>query len=202
MIRKPWAGRRWQETGLLVLGESLYCRPGEDPEDPDRIVAVVREVIGGARIRFFTAVERAVTGRGRGETRPAEFWPMVAFANFCQGAADGPAGIKTPVMWRRGTAALPILLDALRPRHMLLFSTASWRRLHRLRGLTFRHERTIAIGGRTRDVCLLERDDGAVRIRCMNLGHSNSRNWGVASDWHPFVDAFLDRAAEHGVSTP
>ncbi len=85
----------------------------------------MREVIDGARIRFFTAVERAVTGRGRGGTRPADFWPTVAFANFCQGAADGPAGEKTPEMWRRGTAALPTVLEALRPRRMLLFSTAS-----------------------------------------------------------------------------
>ncbi len=163
---------------------------------------MVREVIDGARIRFFTAVERAVTGRARGETRPAEFWPTVAFANFCQGAADGPAGIKTPDMWRRGIDALPTVLDELRPRHMLLFSTASWRRLHRLRGLTFRPDRTITLGGRTRDVCLLKRDDGAVRVRCMNLGHSNSRNWGSASDWHPFVAAFLDRPAAQGASIP
>ncbi len=184
-------GDRWAETGLLVLGESLYHLPGEDPEDPDRIVAVIRRVMDGARIRFFTAVERAVTGRGRGETQPAAFWPTVAFANFCQGSADGPAGVKTPAMWRRGAAALPVVLDALRPRRMLLFSTASWNRLGRLDGLAWRPGSSIAGGGRPRDTARLERADGGVRVRCMNVGHSNSRNWGSASDWHPIVAAFL-----------
>lgn len=105
-------------------------------------------------------------------------------------------------MWRRGTAALPTVLEALRPRRMLLFSTASWRRLHRLDGLTFRHERTIALGTRTREVCLLESGDGTVRLRCMNIGHSNSRNWGSASDWHPFVSDFLERPTKRRGPAP
>lgn len=58
--RKPWLGDRWTETGLLVLGESHYSN--EDPEDPEMTRTVVSDVVEGRRrLRFFTAVERAVT---------------------------------------------------------------------------------------------------------------------------------------------
>ena len=134
-VRRPWEGTRWHDGGLLILGESHYHYPGEDPDDPDKTVATVCSVINGQKLRFFTAVERVVTGAPLRETNPADFLPTIAYANFCHGSADGPAGAKTARMWARGIVAFPCILQELNPRRMVVFSTGSWNRFRLMEGV-------------------------------------------------------------------
>lgn len=197
-IRKPWLGERWEQNRLLILGESHYHYPGEDPDDVEKTIETVRTIIDGRSLPFFTALERAVTGASRDAVDPADFYQTVAFANFCQGSADGAAGAKTPEMWRRGIDALPIILREIKPKRMLVFSAESWRRFSRLDGLTWRHERNIELGGYSEDTGFLESPDGVVKVYCMNVGHPSGWKWhGDGPDgWHPFIADFLKHPTE------
>ena len=190
-IRTPWLGGRREETGLLVLGESHYCYGGDDPDDPAMTTHVVRDVINGKRLRFFTAVERAVTGCAAGRTDAASFFPTISFANFCQGCVDGSTGRPDQAMWQSGIATLPILLDGVAPRRMLVFSTEAWKRFGRLENMTWQHVRDIEHDGHVQDTGFLTSADGSTRVYCMNIGHPAGRYWGDAGWWHLFIADFL-----------
>ena len=110
-IRTPWLVERRDRTDLLVLGESHYCYENDDPNDPTLTIRVVRDVMKGERRRrFFTAVERAVTGHTREQINAADFFPTISFANFCQGCVDGSTKRPDNVMWQSGIDTLPLLL--------------------------------------------------------------------------------------------
>ena len=191
LTRTPWLGEQREQTNLLVLGESHYCYEGDDPYDPTLTVRVVQDVMDGKRLRFFTAVERAVTGGAHGQTDPARFFPTISFANFCQGCVDGSTGRPDEAMWQSGIDTLPTTLRNVAPRRMLVFSSESWKRFERLENMTWQHVRDIEHDGHVQDTGFLTSADGGTRVYCMNIGHPAGRGWGDAGWWHLFVSDFL-----------
>lgn len=187
--RKPWVGDRWEETGLLILGESHYS--DGDPEDPEMTRSVVSDVTKGYRLRFFTSVERAVTGCASGQTQPANFWHSVAFANFRPGAAPSRDIKATAEMIERGVKALPAMLENLKPRRLLYVSKKCWDATEHLEGMTWAATETFSHDGHEQETGFLgtvNHQPGAFSIYIKHPAFGWSADW-----WHAFVKDFLAR---------
>lgn len=126
-MRRPWIGNQFEARGFLIVGESHYWDEA-GAEDPELTNDAVGSVVSGKRLRFFTSVERAVTGCGPGETQPSTFWHGVAFANFCPEATPASDKRPTPDMWTRGVEEFPRLLSQVRPGHVLFVTKGGWDR--------------------------------------------------------------------------
>ncbi len=189
--RKPWLGDRWIETGLLVLGESHYSN--ENPEDPEMTRKVVSDVAAGRRkLRFFTAVERVITGCAAGETRPPTFWPNVAFANFCPGAVADRSQAVTPEMMDRGIRAFPGMLGALRPRRVLFVTKRCWKAAERFEGVTWIEAEPLLHEGHGEDVGFFGLADFQPGALAMSIQHPATPGWDLGR-WHALVRDFLAR---------
>lgn len=194
--RKPWEGRQFKkDRNLLIVGESFYGFQ-EDPNDPDIGISVVKDVINGKRLPFFTKIESAIRGCDALQTNPADFWRTVAFVNFYQGAFPS-AGNKDPATTRemlvRGIEVFPQILSQLKPKRMLVFSKHVWDNFDKFESLNWRSEAGIEREGKSIDNGYLTARDKSCHVYCTWLPHPASRNWGAPTRWTPFIKEFMDR---------
>lgn len=121
---KPWIGDKYQSEGLdglrlLILGESHYGENGT--EHPDFTRDVVKSLGQENRHRFFTTTAKVVLGMGSShisDTKRADFWDRVAFANYIQTfVAEDADSRKRPTeeMWKEARKALPTTIEKTNP---------------------------------------------------------------------------------------
>lgn len=200
-FRKPWIGRDFGETGfgamrLLILGESHYWSP-ERADDPTLTCETVTSVVNGLPHRFFTAIESAVMGCNSAHTDPATFWNAVAFANFCQGAAESREAGTTVEMWRAGVRTFPAMLSHVRPNRLLMFSIKAWNHTNKFEDLTWEGQPPVRHHLARRrtpfETGYFSATDGSLRVLSMAIWHPSARGFGEAQKWHPTVKEFLER---------
>ena len=100
---RPWIGDNYgrsNELGLpsrlLVLGESHY---GDAPDDRSFTENVVKAVLLGDRLRFFTNLKRAALASGDNCTDEV-FWHSIAFFNYVLGMPNDSRMPPTSEMWK------------------------------------------------------------------------------------------------------
>jgi hypothetical protein len=187
--RSPWIGNRFDETKLLIIGESHYWDERDD-DDPTITTWVVERVTEGERPRFFTQVETAMKGCGYADVNPAQFWPTVSFANFCQGVTEKG---KTPdkKMWDDGARVLHKVLDDVKPERMLFFSKQAWNHTKDMTGLRW-EDGPFMFNGEQIDAGYFISERTGLRVYSSFIRHPGSRGWGEGRRWTPRIRQFLE----------
>ena len=138
---EPWIGDKYRNEGLnglnlLILGESHYGEEGT--ERPGFTRHVVRKWGQENRHRFFTTTAKVVLGLGSSyisNSKRADFWDRVAFANYIQTfVAEDAESRKRPTdeMWQEAQEALPITIEKTSPDAIVVLGIEVERRLPEL----------------------------------------------------------------------
>jgi hypothetical protein len=122
----PWIGSRYMTDGvqgvrLLILGESHYGLPGDMRST--FTVDVVRWLGQQHRFRFFTIIQRLVTGTNGWLSNDdrSEFWERVAFYNYIQSfPGTRPRWRPTPEMWLAARDPFLQTVNELSPQVLLV----------------------------------------------------------------------------------
>jgi hypothetical protein len=132
MLPEIWRGNNYVETRLLLLGESAYSwiEGGEIIHPSERhAVELVEEVIERfPSNRFMNSLSRALAS----EECPAKeclerVWARVAFTNYVSGTVGIGARIEPSAeMWQAARATFPDLLNALRPKNIIVLGKRMW----------------------------------------------------------------------------
>ncbi len=135
MANRPWRGRDYDTTRLLLLGESAYswrdARTGE-VRNPSGTHAI--ELVREALDRFETAtafVKVLTRGLAAEESPSAEriraAWDGMAFINYVPGSVgDGARQRPSGEMWTLAKEAFPALLGDLTPRTVVVLGKTMW----------------------------------------------------------------------------
>jgi hypothetical protein len=122
----PWIGSRYHTDGfrgiqLLILGESHYGKPEDKRSSFTK--DVIRDRAQQRRFRFFTVIQRLVSG-GRGWLSNADragFWEQVAFYNYIQAfPGEHPRCRPTPALWSDAREPFLQTLAELSPQLLLV----------------------------------------------------------------------------------
>ena len=127
----PWIGNGFGHDNrldlparVLIIGESHY----DAPATSEITIEVVKEVIAGTRVRFFTSAFKAICGPDTDPTREAvaEFCHSISFYNFVQDMIEAAGVAPSEGQWERGTAAFFECLDSLKPSHVVACGFRLW----------------------------------------------------------------------------
>lgn len=200
-IRLPWVGSRYEESRILILGESHYC------ELPDEFsIDLTLRTIEDARKKalktsFFSAIKDSVLGNASNKESSSDFWERFAFANFCQGAViqgkDTSLSRASPQMFKSGEQALPTILSLLKPRKVILFSKEAWKHTQNLPCISS-HAAEASIScsdGKKAETYFYASQTLGVAVSCIAICHPSSWKWSGqnANYWHSVIRNFLDR---------
>jgi hypothetical protein len=130
----PWIGKHYHARNLLILGESCYSWQGangtiEEPQ-PDHPKMLVETQLNDPPepIPFMVKLTRAICSeQAPSVDRARVAWGSAAFTNFvpvCVGF--GPGTRPSDLAWRQAAEEWSALLDALRPRNVIVLGFATW----------------------------------------------------------------------------
>ncbi|WP_408873715.1 hypothetical protein [Gluconobacter roseus] len=203
-IRLPWVGSEYENTRVLIMGESHHC----DPADEFSLDLTIRTVLdacnGTLPSAFFNDIKDAVLGNSSNETSSEEFWSQYAFANFCQGAVirkeGSPLTNATTQMYRSGEQAFPTIISLLKPRKILLFSRKCWSEYTKNIPTVSRDRKNSPIlcpDDKEAESHYYESDELCFAVNCLSLCHPSSwkRFKQNADYWHPVINEFLSQSA-------
>lgn len=178
---RPWVGEHYDETRLLLLGESAYSwRDGNnqlrDPT-PDLPTEMVKEVLDDFRsaddMRFMKMLSRGLAGEEEPSKEQLYYvWNRVALTNYIGGTVgEGPRKRPTSGMWKAAKRAFhPDILNELRPRRIIVLGKDMWSQMP---------ETNVYM---TDDVQGYFLDDGSVAV-CFALHHpARGLSWARLAD--------------------
>jgi len=134
----PWIGQRYQEGGLLLLGESCYdwhdeetgelrTPPVDHPSNSVRYVQQCFSKSSGTMRKLSRALCRCVAPS---EEQAIDAWNEVAFTNFVPVSVGfGPKLRPSPAAWELARKEWPELLHEVKPRLVIVFGRGMWARL-------------------------------------------------------------------------
>lgn len=129
---RPWKGKDYESTRLLLLGESMY---GSDPDgvQDNVLIWMIENTLSGdwkKRNNFYKKVYRVVTNRLWRDATPAErtaFWNRVAFLNFVQRPVlGGPRSRPSREMWVQSESTFRTEFERLRPAGVVVLGKTVW----------------------------------------------------------------------------
>ena len=134
---RPWVGEHYNETRLLLLGESAYSWQDENGQwqrpTPDLPTEIVKEVLDDFRsaddMRFMKMLSRGLAGAEEpSKERLYHVWHRVAFTNYIGGTTgEAPRERPTRDMWEAAKHAFrPDILNKLRPRRIIVLGKDLW----------------------------------------------------------------------------
>jgi hypothetical protein len=130
---KPWIGREFHKTHLLILGESAYSWWQADElrhPPPEHSVNMVRWAIENFPNcgRFFAMVSRALANERDPTSDPLQFvWDRVAFTNYVSvTVGDGSRTRPTPAMWGDAKRDFLPQVSKLAPKRVIVLGTTMW----------------------------------------------------------------------------
>lgn len=137
---RPWKGKHYDETGLLLLGESAYSWEDENGQwqhpTLDHPTEMVKEVLADFTnaddMRFMKTLSRGLAGEEEPSKERLHYvWNRVAFTNYVGGTVgEGPRERPTSAMWKAAEAAfLPNILNNLRPRRIIVLGKTMWSKM-------------------------------------------------------------------------
>lgn len=130
----PWVGPNYETAEILgrrrmlIMGESHYAWPDAPKNKSTWTQYCVREGIEGRPYNhFWPGIEKTLLGGAPSSEERARFWNAVAFYNYVQeSVGDGPDKKVTFSMLTDAQPGFLEVLDALRPRTLLVFSRKCW----------------------------------------------------------------------------
>ena len=132
---QPWKGDHYDETRLLLLGESAYSwgkRKDQRPtlNLPTIMVKEVLDDFGNADdMRFMKMLSRGLAGEKEpSKERLCHVWNRVALTNYVGGTVgEAPRERPTSAMWKVAKDAFrPDILNKLRPRGIIVIGKTMW----------------------------------------------------------------------------
>jgi len=129
---KPWIGKHYSTTRLLLLGESCYSweKDGK-PEHPtlDHPSCVVEWVkldfLGGSR--FAKCLSRALCAEHDPSPKRLEYcWDRVAFTNYVPIALSEVNDHPKPEMWQQAKQEFSQILNLLEPKRIIVLGRTMW----------------------------------------------------------------------------
>lgn len=135
---QPWVGKHYNETRLLLLGESAYAWEDENGQrwaptldHPTELVNEVLDDFENAN-RFMKMLSQGLAGEEEpSNERLRHVWHRVAFTDYVGGAVgEGPRERPTPDMWRASECAFHLdILNKLRPWRIIVLGKDMWREM-------------------------------------------------------------------------
>lgn len=177
---RPWVGKQYGETKLLLLGESAYSWQDKNgqwqhptPDLPTEMVNEVLDDFGSTNdMRFMKTLSRGLAGEKEpSKDRLHHVWHLVAFTNYVGGTVgEGPRERPTSAMWKAAECAFPNILNKLRPRRIIVLGKTMWSKMP---------DTDVYI---TDDVQGYSLEDGSVAV-CWALHHPSARlSWTRLAD--------------------
>ncbi len=136
---KPWVGKNYHETGLLLLGESAYSWLDENDKlrnpSPDLPTEMVKEVLDDFEnandMPFIKMLSKGLAGEKEpSKERLCHVWNRVAFTNYVGGTVgEAPRERPTTAMWNAAKDAFrPDILNKLtpRPKQIIVIGKTLW----------------------------------------------------------------------------
>jgi hypothetical protein len=182
----PWVGPAYANSvpRLLILGESHYGDPSDDPETTRRLTD--EYLRGKWNHRFWTQIGQVVSGRRYSETDRAEIWKPWAFYNYVQViVADSARQAPSREMFENAEGAFWEVLDSLRPTHLLVLGISRlWPAMPPVdeEGLSF------ICAGNSQPFGTYSREWG----RCIASPIVHPSAGFSAQRWYPIVNSFLE----------
>lgn len=190
MLFEPYVGPEFRDraTRLLIVGESHYGEPDEDPAESTRRV-VANWTDGTWAVRYLMIAARILTGRPRHLVDRAASVHDIAFYNFVQTMMPDRSIRPT---WKQAEDSGPAFCEVLRlldPTHLLVTGNLPWHGLVTIFGLGGVRE----FGGRSVPFMLLPTPSGqAYAIKTAHFSYAS------ADEWIGPVAAFLAEKAIRG----
>ncbi len=183
MVRKsfqPWKGQHYNETGLLLLGESAYSwrENGElrhpTLKHPTKMVKMVLDDPRNADdMPFMKKLSRGLSGEKEPSRNRLHYvWHRIAFTNYVGGTVgEGSRKRPTSDMWETAERAFhPDILNKLRPRRIIVLGKDMWSQMPETDEYM------------TDDVQGYTLDDGSVAV-CFALNHpARGLSWTQLAD--------------------
>ncbi|MDN7351023.1 hypothetical protein [Acetobacter senegalensis] len=200
-IRLPWVGSRYEESRVLIMGESHYCALSDEFFIDLTLCTIEdarKEALGTS---FFSNIKDSVLGNMSNKESSDDFWERFAFANFCQGAVIRENGKSlsraSPQMFKAGEQALPTILSLLKPRKVILLSKNAWKHTRNLPCITS-HAAEPSIfcsDGKEAEIYFYASEPLGFAVSCIAICHPSSWRWSGqnANYWHFAIRNFLDR---------
>ena len=123
---KPWVGKHYNETRLLLLGGNNQRR------DPIPRVKKGLDNFGSADDRFMEMLSQGLTAKDKpSKEQLYDGWHRVAFANYIGGTTGEGPGRPTDAMRKEAKRALLNILNELRPRpwRIIVLGKTMWRKM-------------------------------------------------------------------------
>ena len=134
---KPWVGKHYDETKLLLLGESAYSWQDENDKlldpSPDLPTDMVNEILDDFEnanyMPFMKMLSRGLAGKKEPSKKLLRrIWHRVAFTNYVGGTVGkGPRKRPTRDMWEAAERDFrPNILNKIRPRRIIILGKVMW----------------------------------------------------------------------------
>lgn len=200
-IRLPWVGSQYEESRVLIMGESHHCALS-DEFSIDLTLRTINDARKGTlETSFFNDIKDAVLGDVSSDEPSDDFWQRFAFANFCQGAViweqDKSLAKASLQMFESGEQALPTILSLLKPRKVILFSKEAWKHTENLPCITSHAaEKSIPCSdGAEAETYFYASEILRFSVRFISIPHPSSWRWSRknANYWHSAIQTFLNR---------
>lgn len=181
---KPWVGPSFQSgpLRLLIVGESQYGEPDEDPAKSTTTV-VEKWQSGEWNVRYLVAAARLLTGKERSHIDRTKDLDQVAFYNFVQVMLPDRRSRPRTEDFVASYDAFRQLLLRLNPTHTLATGYELWNNMPDWDG----RQRPITLGGKSMELGEYATSDGyclATNVPHLSIAFS-------PPEWKPAVDEFL-----------
>ena len=136
---KPWIGSGYQERRVLILGESFYNWREPDsgalitPENdmPLEIADCAMTNPEKPVSKFVDVITKAICNAVKPTVNQSQnAWNSIAYTNYIPvSVGEGAAPRPTREMWRQAELEWPSLLEAVRPRIVIVIGYTMWKRM-------------------------------------------------------------------------
>lgn len=169
---KPFIGKKFKTTKVLILSESAYDWPGDDgkvrtPSHTHPKDSLLGSIDEPEKRGYFTIMSRALCGsKSPTEKDKTKAWNGYAYTIYVQGSVGlGPDSKPTPKQFRDARPQFFALIEKIRPLKVIVTGKNMWNRMPR----TYTH--------RGNDLQAYKLSDGTL-VWCLAVPHPANRTEG------------------------
>ena len=122
LTQYPWVGENYENTKLLIVGESLYTDKTheEDYKKPEKLREIIKENAIQNEVKMFRNLNRTLMGRD-GLYNTQALWDNVAYCEFVQRIMDWTNDAQQPTSdyFKEGAEVFAKIIQKLKPAYCL-----------------------------------------------------------------------------------